>query len=142
MGLGIVHNDVVARHEGLNGRLATLVTEVEQERIFLLHEVGEFLLQGFVLGGLARHHSSPHGVTHAPLGRSFGVDLSDFRVVGKAEVVVDAPNKKLLASEGHAVADFSFKLGEGEVTVAVAGVLTQWSTLLTDSIKNVQKSEI
>jgi hypothetical protein len=63
-------------------------------------------------------------------------------VVGKAEVVVDAPNEKLFSSEGHAVADFPFQLGEGEVTVAVAGVLTKGSTLLTDSIKNVQKSEI
>ena len=63
-------------------------------------------------------------------------------MVGKAEVIVDAPNKKLFSSESHAVADFAFQLGESEVTVAVAGVLSQWATLLTDSIKNVQKSEI
>ena len=63
-------------------------------------------------------------------------------MVGKAEVVVDAPDKKLFSSEGHSVADVALQLGEGEVTVAVAGVLSQWATLLTDSIKNVQKSEI
>ena len=33
-------------------------------------------------------------------------------------------------------------LGKGEVTVGVAGVLTKGSTLLTNSIKNVQKSLI
>ena len=44
-------------------------------------------------------------------------------------------HKKLFPSESHSVADFSLQLGEGEVTVAVAGVLTKGSTLLTDSIK-------
>ena len=63
-------------------------------------------------------------------------------MICKAEVIVDAPHKKLFSSEVHAVADLPFQLGESEVTVAVAGVLTKGSTLLTDSIKNVQKSEI
>ena len=113
MRLTVVHNDIVARHERLNGGLASLVTKVEQERIFLLHEVCEFLFKGFVFGGLARHHAGAHGVAHAPLSRSFCIDFADFWVVGKTEVVVDAPNKKLFSSEGHAVADFSLQLGEG-----------------------------
>ena len=53
MRLTVVHNDVVARHQRLNGGLAPLVTKVEQERIFLLHEVCEFLFKGFVLRRLA-----------------------------------------------------------------------------------------
>ena len=49
----VVHNDIVARDEGLNGRLASLVAKIEQECVLLLHEVGQLVLEGFVFGGLA-----------------------------------------------------------------------------------------
>ena len=48
----VVHNHVVAGDQRLNGALATLVPEVEQESVFLLHELSELLLEGFVLGRL------------------------------------------------------------------------------------------
>ena len=51
--LTVVHNHVVAGDQRLNGGLATLVPEVEQERVLLLHEIGKLLLEGFVLGRLA-----------------------------------------------------------------------------------------
>ena len=51
--LAVVHDHVVAGDQRLDGGLAPLVSEVEQECVFLLHEVGELLLEGFVLGRLA-----------------------------------------------------------------------------------------
>ena len=57
----VVHNDIVTRHQRLNGRLAALVAEVEQERILLLHEVGQLLFQRFVLGRLSHIMRAPIG---------------------------------------------------------------------------------
>ena len=91
-----------------------------------------------MLRGLARHHAGSHGVAHAPLRRCFCIDFTDSRVVGKTEVVVDAPHKKLFSPKVMRF-DFSLQLGEGEVTVAVAGVLTKGPR--SDGFdQNVQKS--
>ena len=51
-------------------------------------------------------------------------------------------DEQFFPSESHSVADLPFQLGECEVAMAVAGVLTQWASLFADSIKNVQESEI
>ena len=136
--LAVVDDHVVAADERLDGTLATLVAIVEQEGVLLLHELGEVTLELLVVGGLAAHDAGAHRVAHAPLLRGFGVHGPDFRVVGEAEVVVDAPDQDLLPPKGHAVGDVSLELGEGEVSVGLLGVLPEGSAVVADAIENVQ----
>ena len=136
--LAVIDNDIVAADEGLNGALATLVTVVQEEGVFLLHELGELVLQLLVVLGLAAHDAGPHRVAHAPLLRRLGVHSADVRMVGEAEVVVDAPHEDLLAPEGHPVGDVALQLREGEVAMGVLGVLAKRSAVAANAIKNVQ----
>ena len=120
--LGVVHDDIVAVHQRVDDAHHALVAEVEQQRVGLVHEVGQLVFQLLVQGGVAAHDARAHRVGHAVLGGAFGVGLAHFGVVGQAEVVVQAPGEHFFAAEHHAGLDFAFQLGKGEVAVGVVRV--------------------
>ena len=79
---GIVDNNVVTRHQSLDGTLTPLVPEIEQESIFFLHEVCQICFQFFVVFGLTRHHSGPHRIAHTPFFGSISIHFANVRMIG------------------------------------------------------------
>ena len=78
----VVHNHIVTVDQSLNRTLAALVAVVEQESVFLLHELSQLLLELFMRLGLPTHDARAHGIAHAPILRSGGICLAYIRVIG------------------------------------------------------------
>ena len=121
--LGVIDDDVVPAHQGVDRGEDALVAEVEQEGGLLLLEVGEHPLELLVEGRLAGHHPAAHRVGHAPAGGGLAVDLADLGMVRQAQVVVQAPAQDFLPGEAHVGAEFALEFGECEISVGLVAVL-------------------
>ena len=121
--LGVIHDDVVPAHQGVDRGEDALVAEVEQEGGLLLLEVGEHPLELLVEGRLAGHHAAAHRVGHAPAGGGLGIDLADLGMVRQAQIVVQAPAQDFLPGETHVGTELTFELGESEIAVGLLAVL-------------------
>ena len=91
VGLGVVHDNIVAGEQGVDSRDDTLIAEVEKECVLLLLELSQFSLESLVQGCLTGHHPGAHGISQSPTGCGLGVYLADLGMVGQSEIVVEAP---------------------------------------------------
>ena len=136
--LGVIDDDVVARGQRVDRGHDALVAEVVEERVLLLLEFGEGLLELLVIAGMAAHHAGAHRVRQAPLRRRVGVRLADSRVVGQAQVVVQAPVEHRGAVEDHVGAEFALQTGIHIVAEALLEILSDRAAAVAfDSVKNV-----
>ena len=134
---GIVNDHVVASAYGINDGNHPLVAVVEQEGIFLTHEIGQVPFQFFMFDGLSRHHAGTHRRSHAILGSRIGVGLPDLGMVGQSEVIVEAPNKHSLAPEIHVGTNFSLELRKRKIAVGHLHVAAKISEILLEFVKYV-----
>jgi hypothetical protein len=79
-----------------------------------------------VLAGLAAHHAGAHWVGHAELGSRLGVGFANLGVIRQAKVVVQTPGKHFLPPESHSGLNFSFKLWERKISMALFLPLANW----------------
>ena len=136
--LVVIDDHVVPAHQRVDGRDNALVAEVEEESVFLLLEVGQFAFEAFVERGMSGQHARTHRIREAPAGCGFTVDLADRRVVGQAQVVVEAPAENFLALEPHMGSQFSFQFGEHVVAEGLVTILSQRAAgIFCDSFKNI-----
>ena len=112
-------------HECINSRNYALVTEVEQECIFLLLEVGKLSLELLVKRGVAGHHTASHRIGKAPFCCSFCIYLSDLRMIGETQIVVETPAEYLLAVEYHVGTELTFKLRIHVISECLLSVLSK-----------------
>ena len=139
MALGVIDDDIMARDQRVNGGNDALVTEVEKEGVLLLLEIGEHLLQLLMVTGVAGHHPGAHRIGKAPVGRRLGVRLADLRMVGEAEVVVQAPVQDRNAVEDHVGAEFTLEPGIHVITESLVEILPDRAARIAgDSVKDVQ----
>ena len=126
--LGVIHDDIVPAHEGIDRGQDALVAEIEQESGFLLLEVGEHALELLVEGRLAGHHAAAHRVGHAPAGGGLRIDLADLGMVRETQVVVQAPAQDFLPGEAHMGTELAFELRECKITVGLFAILADRTT--------------
>ncbi len=120
---GIIDDDVVTAHQGIDRGQDALIAEVEQECGFFLLEIGEHPLELLVEDRLAGHHAASHRVGHTPAGGGLGIDLADLGMVREAQVVVQAPAQDFLPGEAHVGTEFAFEFGKCEITVSLVAIL-------------------
>ena len=138
MRLRVVDHHVAAREQRVDDRDHSLIAVVEQEGVGLAHESGQLALELLVPLGLSAHHAGPHRIGHAELGGRLGVGLAHLRMVGQAQVVVQAPVQHLAAAEDHVRADFALELRERVVAVAQLLVLADRTPgILFESFENI-----
>src|SRR5690349_9334726 len=85
------------------------------------------------------HHSGTHGRSQSVFCCGFGIYPPDFGMVGKSQVIIQAPNQVFLAAELHPRTDFSFQLREEKVAVKFLGVLSQRSSVLLYLLENIHE---
>ncbi len=88
-------------------------------------------------GSVPAHHPGPHRGGHAEPGCGLGVDFADLGVVGKSEIVIEAPNYLLFSPEDHPAADLTFKLGECKVTMCSFPVLADGAVVFHKLIEDI-----
>ena len=138
MGLGIIYDNVVPVHEGVYGGNYTLVSEVEQEGILLLLEIGEFPLELLVEGSVAGHHAASHRVCEPPFRRCFRVGLPYFRMIGKPEIIVETPAEDFFPAEFHVRSDFPFEFRVHVISESFLSVLSERTARVSrNSVKNI-----
>ena len=138
MRLRVVDHHVAAREQRVDDRDHSLIAVVEQEGVGLAHESGQLALELLVPLGLSAHHAGPHRIGHAELGGRLGVGLAHLRMVGQAQIVVQAPVQHLAAAEDHVRADFALELRERVVAVAQLLVLADRTPgILFESFENI-----
>ena len=123
----IVNDDIVTIHQGIDSRNHGLVAIIHQEPRLVPGVSRQFRLQLLVRIGIPRHHTGPHGPGQAVLCSCLGIGLPYFRVIGKAEVIVQAPNQVFATSETHSRADFTLQFGEHVIALRFFCVLPQGS---------------
>jgi hypothetical protein len=87
--------------------------------------------------GIPTHHPGSHGRCQPKLRCSIGVGFPDHWVVGKPEVIVEAPNNFFFAPEFHPAANFTFQFWEGKISMCSFTVLTKRTRVLDQSFKNI-----
>ena len=123
MALCIIDDYVVTCCKSVDCGNDSLISEVVEERIFLLLELREHLLKFLVISGIARQHSGAHRVCKAPFSRSFSICLANLRMICKSEVVVQAPVQDLCSVENHVRSELSLQTWIHVITVSLAEIL-------------------
>ena len=108
MTFSIIDNHIMTSRKSINGGHDALISEIEKERILFLFELSENLLKLLVISGLSAHHSRPHRISKSVLSCSFGISLTDGRMIGQSKIVVEAPVKHRNAIEDHVRAKLPF----------------------------------
>ena len=140
MRLSIIHYHIVTAYERIDSRYDTLISEIELEGSFLLLESCKTAFKFLMEMGLSCHHSASHRVCKPPPGSCFSICLTDFRMICKTEVVVEAPAEYVLTVESHVRAKFAFKARKCEISFRLLFILTDRSTgRFSYSVKNVCK---
>ena len=138
MGFRVVDNHIVTRAKRVDGGNDALIAEIEQERIFLLLEIGKLPFHALVQRSMAAHHTASHRIGQTPPCSSLSVHLPYFGMVRKAEVVVQAPTQDFLAVESHVRAYLPFQFRIHEIAESPFSVLPErTSRILLDPVENI-----
>src|SRR5258705_6652227 len=117
MTFGIIYNYIMAAAQHINEADHSLVTVVQQYRIFFVNEGSEFSFQLFMQVTVATHHAGAHGLRQSIFFSSIGIRFSYFRMIGKAEIIVQAPYNNIFATEFHAAVYISFQFWKSKVAM-------------------------
>jgi len=127
---GVVYDDVMAAAYGVDGAHNTLVAIVKQGGILFPFKGRQLSFQLLVIVAVTTHHTGSHGGGHTKLGGGFCVDLADLRVVGEAQVVIQAPDDLFFSPEIHPATDLSLQFGKCEISMRPFSVLADGAIVL------------
>ena len=138
MALGVIDYDIMATRQSVDSRDDTLITEVVEESVLLLLEVGEYLLELLMVAGVSRHHPGSHRICKTPIGSSLRVSLADLRMVGQAKIVVKGPVKHRDTVEGHVGPQLTLETGIHVITETLLEILANRATGISlDPVENI-----
>ena len=88
-------------YKRVNCRYDALISEIKLKSSLFLLESSKTAFKLFVQVCLACHHSAAHRISKTPFGGSFCIYLTDFRMICKSKIVIEAPAEDILAIEPH-----------------------------------------
>ena len=136
--LCVIYDDVVTGGQSVYGREYALITEVEQECVLLLLEVGEDFFEFLVIAGVTGHHSGTHRIGKTPIGCTLRISFADLRMVCESKIVVETPVEHLLAVEDHVRTEFSLETRIHVIAESLLEVLADRAAgIFRDSVENV-----
>ena len=137
MAFPIVNDHIMTAAERIYYRYHTLVAIVQQAGVFLSFKFSQLFFQLFMIIAVPAHHAGAHRVGQSILFGRIGIGFTYFGVIGKAQVIVQAPNDYFLSAEIHPAADFSFQLGEGKITMRSFTVLAYRAIVFHKTFKKI-----
>ena len=139
MGFVVVNYNVVTGCQAVYGGDYALITEVEQESVFLALKVGKHLLQLLVILGVPGKHTAAHRGGKAPFGHRAGLELAYLGMICKSEVIIEAPVEHRDTVENHMGAKLPFQAGIHIITESLLEILPDGAAAVAFySVKNIK----
>src|SRR5258707_2152111 len=115
MTFGVIDDDVMTTADGIDGAHYPLITIIEQGGVLFFFESCQLPFQLFVIVAIATHHTGSHGGGHTVLDGCFAIHLADLRMVGQAQIVIQAPYDLFFSTKDHPAAYFPFQFWKCEL---------------------------
>src|SRR5215207_4815904 len=117
MAFRIVYHHIMTAAQHIDDAYHSLVTIVKECCIFLTYKFGKFSFKLFVVVAVATHHAGTHWVGEAELFGAISIGFAHIRVVGKAQIIVQAPYHYFLSTKLHAAANITFQFWKCKIAM-------------------------
>src|SRR5690606_15047113 len=119
----VIHDNVVSAAEDVYQAHHSLISIVDQYGVFLIFECCQFFFELLMKTTVSAHHARAHREGKPICFSRFGIRFSYFGVIGKPQVVVEAPHDHFFSTEPHAVTDLPFQFWKGEISMCPFAML-------------------